>query len=119
MVSGAPGTTRTYDLRLRRPLLYPAELRAQRKMVGETGFEPATPCAQDRCATRLRYSPTKERFISHLLSPNQAFDCMKPFFTRKSLNASAALPLWLILFLISRDSSASVFPYSGTMKRGS
>src|SRR5262245_6894460 len=29
-------------------------------MVGATGFEPATPCAQGRCATRLRYAPTLE-----------------------------------------------------------
>ena len=28
-------------------------------MVGETGFEPATLCSQNRCATRLRYSPTQ------------------------------------------------------------
>src|SRR5690606_18625894 len=28
------------------------------KMVGETGFEPATPSSRTRCATRLRYSPT-------------------------------------------------------------
>ena len=27
-------------------------------LVGATGFEPATPCAQGRCATRLRYAPT-------------------------------------------------------------
>src|SRR5439155_18018432 len=27
------------------------------EMVGATGFEPATPCAQGRCATRLRYAP--------------------------------------------------------------
>src|SRR5205823_3078406 len=31
-----------------------------RKVVGATGFEPATPCAQGRCATRLRYAPTLE-----------------------------------------------------------
>ena len=30
------------------------------KVVGATGFEPATPCAQGRCATRLRYAPTIE-----------------------------------------------------------
>src|SRR5215475_5442766 len=30
-----------------------------RKVVGATGFEPATPCAQGRCATRLRYAPTR------------------------------------------------------------
>src|SRR5688572_12229953 len=29
-------------------------------LVGATGFEPATPCAQGRCATRLRYAPTME-----------------------------------------------------------
>ena len=28
-------------------------------LVGATGFEPATPCAQGRCATRLRYAPTQ------------------------------------------------------------
>ena len=27
-------------------------------MVGAIGFEPTTPCAQGRCATRLRYAPT-------------------------------------------------------------
>ena len=31
-------------------------------MVGATGFEPATPCAQGRCATRLRYAPTLKTF---------------------------------------------------------
>src|SRR5438445_11097123 len=30
------------------------------EVVGATGFEPATPCAQGRCATRLRYAPTLE-----------------------------------------------------------
>ena len=28
-----------------------------KNLVGATGFEPATPCAQGRCATRLRYAP--------------------------------------------------------------
>ena len=27
-------------------------------MVGATGFEPATPCSQGKCATKLRYAPT-------------------------------------------------------------
>ena len=30
----------------------------QTKLVGAIGFEPTTPCAQGRCATRLRYAPT-------------------------------------------------------------
>ena len=29
-------------------------------LVGARGFEPPTPCAQGRCATRLRYAPTGE-----------------------------------------------------------
>ena len=33
-------------------------------LVGETGIEPATPCSQGRCATRLRYSPTKDELYS-------------------------------------------------------
>ncbi len=33
------------------------------EVVGATGFEPATPCAQGRCATRLRYAPTLNCFI--------------------------------------------------------
>ncbi len=28
-------------------------------VVGARGFEPPTPCAQGRCATRLRYAPTE------------------------------------------------------------
>ncbi len=52
---GAPEGIRTHDLRLRRPLLYPPELLAR---IGTAGFEPATPCAQDRCATKLRYAPS-------------------------------------------------------------
>ncbi len=32
-------------------------------MVGATGFEPATPCAQGRCATKLRYAPIRLKCI--------------------------------------------------------
>ena len=35
-----PGGIRTLDLRLRRPLLYPAELRGQNKMERVMGIEP-------------------------------------------------------------------------------
>ncbi len=28
-----------------------------KKMVGTTGFEPATTCSQSRCATKLRHVP--------------------------------------------------------------
>ena len=33
-------------------------VRTVSKLVGVTGFEPATPCSQGKCATRLRYTPT-------------------------------------------------------------
>ena len=36
------------------------------KGIGATGFEPATPCAQGRCATRLRYAPTRDA-LSHAI----------------------------------------------------
>ena len=64
--ANAPGGSRTPDPRLRRPLLYPTELLAlvtcasQPALlckIGVRGFEPPTPCAQGRCATRLRYTP--------------------------------------------------------------
>jgi hypothetical protein len=32
--------------------------RTKMELVGARGFEPRTPCAQGRCATRLRYAPT-------------------------------------------------------------
>ncbi len=31
-------------------------------LVGATGFEPATPCSQSRCATRLRHAPCRSSY---------------------------------------------------------
>ena len=65
-IVGPPERTRTSDLRIRSPLLYPAELQAEDEvlrvnaLVGARGFEPPTPCSQSRCATKLRYTPTHE-----------------------------------------------------------
>ena len=78
--NGTPGRIRTCYPRLRRPMLYPNELRAHnlvppylslrgqvqydvKKLVGAAGFEPATLCSQSRCATRLRYAPISEQAI--------------------------------------------------------
>ena len=33
-------------------------------MVGAAGFEPAAPCSQSRCATRLRYAPTQTLIVT-------------------------------------------------------
>ena len=70
-LSGVPGGTRTPDLLLRRQLLYPVELRAleveaREELVGAVGFELTTLCSQSRCATRLRYAPTRESAFYHL-----------------------------------------------------
>ncbi len=87
MNTGDPGGIRTPDPRLRRPLLYPTELLGQAakigagdgnrthvtslegwsstielhpriiRLVGAAGFEPATPCSQGRCSTKLSHAP--------------------------------------------------------------
>jgi hypothetical protein len=78
--TGAPGRNRTCNRRLRRPVLYPVELRAQvllkpvtgpapcRDLVGVERFELPTSCSQSRRATRLRYTPNAERNQTTLLS---------------------------------------------------
>ncbi len=33
------------------------------QLVGTTGFEPATPCPPDKCATKLRYAPKLQYFF--------------------------------------------------------
>ena len=48
-------------------------------MVGETGFEPATPCSQGRCAARLRYSPTKRKFYNTNHEAEQPLNCQRSF----------------------------------------
>src|SRR6266852_6896228 len=44
----------------------------ENKLVGATGFEPVTPCAQGRCATRLRYAPTGYHSILNYFDSNQS-----------------------------------------------
>ena len=76
--SGAPDRIRTCYPRLRRPVLYPIELRAPNRcrrkrspkrietLVGVIGFEPTTSCSQSKRATGLRYTPktaTKLRIL--------------------------------------------------------
>src|ERR1700674_6074828 len=54
-------------------------------LVGAIGFEPTTPCAQGRCATRLRYAPTSTArlilkdlpFIFHSRPRFQGPDCAR------------------------------------------
>jgi hypothetical protein len=70
----APDRIRTYDRRLRRPLLYPPELRApdeEPPTVGAPGFEPGTSWSQTRRATKLRYAPSGAREANETLTDNQ------------------------------------------------
>ena len=53
-------------------------------VVGAAGFEPATPCAQGKCATRLRYAPTEESLIL-LRFPQLALSRAFPRLTKLSL----------------------------------
>ncbi len=36
----------------------------EKSMVGAAGFELATPCTPCKCATRLRYAPTKSAILA-------------------------------------------------------
>ena len=64
--SGAPGGSRTPDPRLRRPLLYPAELRALETL--ETRHEPS-PGTTRRCFRKLRVSKGARTLNPRIHSP--------------------------------------------------
>jgi hypothetical protein len=68
---GLPDRNRTCNPQLRRLVLYPVELRADKlhdeimkgkpeELVGVERFELPTSCSQSRRATRLRYTPKTE-----------------------------------------------------------
>src|SRR5271165_2797336 len=52
-----PKKTRPYALRAYIPSPSSDERNSLKSLVGAARFELATPCAQGRCATRLRYAP--------------------------------------------------------------
>jgi hypothetical protein len=58
-------------------------------LVGATGFEPATPCAQGRCATRLRYAPTTSYLTADRRAPSGA---AAPASARDGLRSRAGRP---------------------------
>ena len=49
-----------------------------RELVGTTGFEPATPCPPDKCATRLRHAPTEAAEYTRRLPGEQCQVRLKP-----------------------------------------
>ena len=64
------------------------ELKKQELLVGAIGFEPTTPCAQGRCATRLRYTPLNCAPTSsedrHLQVTKPCFQIKQPPSARRS-----------------------------------
>ncbi len=73
-------------------------------LVGAAGFELATPCAQGRCATRLRYAPTcadllilkhvrtERPAFHHVSSPNWAITVPRPHLTERRLSPPPSAP---------------------------
>ena len=49
------------------------------KMVGTTGFEPATSCSQSKCSTRLSYVPTiaGDTIVGYSTNGNGYFICFR------------------------------------------
>ena len=67
-------------------------------LVGAIGFEPTTPCAQGRCATRLRYAPTL--LLSRLLIIAEPYRLASSNFAKENISGfiinfhDACFPLW-------------------------
>jgi hypothetical protein len=62
-------------------------------MVGARRFELPTPCAQGRCATRLRYAPSYEQLQYYMAKElNQGFSIAWKHAGRTSTSFSSALP---------------------------
>jgi hypothetical protein len=66
----------------RQPGLLGCQLTTGNGLVGARGFEPPTPCAQGRCATRLRYAPTAS-IIATILAPASCAACTCPACTSR------------------------------------
>ena len=141
--TGAPEGTRTPDLRLRRPLLYPPELLALKKCAGRSmqaaenekpGFElPAAHCSlpteiwSGRADLNGRPPAPKAGALPGCATPrqaqatsfytctglNQGFDPREKSDGSASLSFRSALPRWLTRPLAAGLISASVFPRDG------
>ena len=55
------GTTRAFIMALPGHGKQAGRVMKGKSLVGLRGFEPPTPCSRSRCATRLRYTPTRGR----------------------------------------------------------
>ena len=78
------------------PLSYTRPFFTSYEMVGATGFEPAAPWSQTKCATKLRYAPN---FLTAKLSiPNKGMACQ-----RKCDANFSALLVWAWAGLTHRE----------------
>ena len=90
LLNGAPCRIRTRGLRLRRPLLYPAELRARINFSKkrETGFEPATYGLEGHRSSQLSYS----RILFSLGIGARRFELPTPCSQSRCANQTALHP---------------------------
>ncbi len=63
IVTNSFGTVRRMNGEIRGGSVEASLLESTRFLVGAGRFERPTPCAQGRCATRLRYAPTFEALL--------------------------------------------------------
>src|SRR5881628_223629 len=116
---GAPERIRTSDPRLRRPLLCPPELLARAShLVGASRFERPTTCAQGRCASRLRYAPSRVTRLPNMDS-RATQRCAAQDEARRAPSARAARARWLTRRLSADEAAAKEHPSSSATNTGS
>src|ERR1035438_4223632 len=65
------------------------------RLVGARGFEPPTPCAQGRCATRLRYAPTLSIITMILAAAPLRHPHRERVFSNRRMSLKEAGEVWL------------------------
>src|SRR5712664_460267 len=116
----APERIRTSDPRLRRPLLYPPELLARAShLVGASRFERPTTCAQGRCASRLRYAPSKVTRLPNTDSRPHATLARPQEGASRAPSARAARARWLTRCFSAGGAVAKEHPSSSATNTGS
>lgn len=84
-----------------------------RKVVGVAGFEPATPCSQGRCSTKLSHAPSMRKLLYYTMFGNVKLNCgsiqfTKVVFTVQRPILAAALSLTTSGSILIRATSVSI-----------
>ena len=93
-------------------------------LVGETGFEPATLCSQSRCATRLRYTPTRTALAAREPGSNSCRTAIWYWWARQDSNPQPsryerpALTVELQAPSAPGDSGGALFSASAALHKG-